>query len=474
MSRHATAAIIILLAGAVALLGRAAAQTCGPPESGPGLCPASTGADVIVGDIPDIARWGTLGDITAYSIGTTACNFGDTPLNWQPLNANHPVVAQNMYRMNAQRIEQIGMSWVKHGFTVFQDLCCCADCTDTGSFELLGVGCSDTYNAPLNGGQAGFNGRAGLGPRSDINPATGAFPFPYTTQGEEGDVLYKRMQVHHDDLDPALHPDAQYFVEAQYITPDEAMSPNRHNSVAWRPVTVGPPHPEGGWDLSIDGITTPLESAIHAWAHHDPAVQIATVDVPDDGRFILGWKVTDNGDGTWRYEYALHNLNSHRAAQRFHVPDVAAIVTGSAGFHDIEHHSGEPYDTTDWSFAINSGASWQCADYATDPDANALRWGTLYNFWFDAPAPPIARSVEIHLFRPGAPELVTAAAAGPSAGPVECSADIAGDDDLVNVLDLLELLSNWDTFGPGATLAAPISTVDVLDLLELLGAWGPC
>ena len=61
-----------------------------------------------------------------------------------------------------------------------------------------------------------------------------------------------------------------------------------------------------------------------------------------------------------------------------------------------------------------------------------------------------------------------------------CPADITdsgatnGPDGTVNVFDLLELLSNWNTNGPGATIAEQFDVVDVFDLLDLLNAWGDC
>ena len=60
-----------------------------------------------------------------------------------------------------------------------------------------------------------------------------------------------------------------------------------------------------------------------------------------------------------------------------------------------------------------------------------------------------------------------------------CSADISkpdepGTDATVNVFDLLELLMNWGTNGPGANIAAPTNIVDVFDLLDILAAWGLC
>ena len=53
----------------------------------------------------------------------------------------------------------------------------------------------------------------------------------------------------------------------------------------------------------------------------------------------------------------------------------------------------------------------------------------------------------------------------------DCPADLSGDG-MVDVIDLLELLSQWGTSG-SADLTGD-GVVDVLDMLELLAAWGPC
>ncbi len=53
----------------------------------------------------------------------------------------------------------------------------------------------------------------------------------------------------------------------------------------------------------------------------------------------------------------------------------------------------------------------------------------------------------------------------------QCPADVT-DDGTVDVLDLLEVLSQWGTAG-SADITGD-GTVDVLDLLEVLSGWGPC
>lgn len=54
--------------------------------------------------------------------------------------------------------------------------------------------------------------------------------------------------------------------------------------------------------------------------------------------------------------------------------------------------------------------TWSTDDHATDPDANALRWGTMFSFWFDATAGPGTADDPVHtlgLFKPGTPAEAT-------------------------------------------------------------------
>ena len=164
-----------------------------------GGCPnPSIGPDVIVGDLNGITMFGTVGDITAYAIGTTSCNIGDADLQWVQNTNNHPVIAQNVYRLKDGRFEQIGMSWLKHGFCA-ADSPTCEPCSTDGNCDTLQIGCSDVYGSSINGNSI-F-----LGPRSEVNPSTGAFPFPFSLPGGNN---AGRLQVDINDLDPDLNPGA--------------------------------------------------------------------------------------------------------------------------------------------------------------------------------------------------------------------------------------------------------------------------
>jgi hypothetical protein len=168
--------------------------------------------------------------------------------------------------------------------------------------------------------------------------------------------------------------------------------------------------------------TVNYEPGIKAWKLNglgpgviDPNVQDVNIDVPNDGRFWIAAKATDLGGGQWQYEYAIQNYNSDRSAQAFHVPISAGAVVTGVGFHDVDYHSGEPYSLTDWASTVSeSEVAWQTQTHAENPDANALRWGTLYNFRFVTNIPPSSGQVTLDLFKPGTPTSVTATTIVPS------------------------------------------------------------
>src|ERR1051326_6481403 len=137
-------------------------------------CAALIGPDVYVSDLTNLANFGAVGGITAFGVGTYACNAGDTPVNWYNTDNRHPVITQNMYRLMNGRFEQIGQSWAKHGFGSDNGAFCGPCTTPPGGFSQLGVGCSDAYDASTNGHQS-F-----LGPRSQVNATTGVFPYPFS------------------------------------------------------------------------------------------------------------------------------------------------------------------------------------------------------------------------------------------------------------------------------------------------------
>ena len=236
------------------------------PEA-PTLVP---GPDVIVGELPEMAQYGSNGTFVGLGIGTTSCNNGDQALDWFALpNTDHPVIPQEFYRMsggvsNNERFEQIGQSWLKHAFTALQGNACNFGCTPGCSGSQLCPGCSDPYSSSLNASQNG------LGSRAWVNPFTGAFPS--NSRDHTGHVhtgTSHRVTVATSDLDPSQNPSATYFGEAQYVTPHEYAWCQSHpgqcnmfNNASYRQFTVSGVPPN--FTFSAVGSTVRTQPAIMA------------------------------------------------------------------------------------------------------------------------------------------------------------------------------------------------------------------
>ncbi len=369
----------------------------------------SVGADILYSDITGITTYGPLNGKYAYAYSSNTCNVGDQNAEWNFTGTNGaPGLAMNLYRIKDGRFMQIGQSFVKHA-------CCAAagsgcvtvggqsvGCNGTGGSQL-GSGCQDVYGAGYNGGQSG------LGARSKINAWTGVFQ-PRNTGS--GDAIFKRLQVNQTDLTAATNPNAQYFAEGLYVCTREAQQStatnnNRNNNASYKRVTVT----GNGATLTPTGSVARGVPAIQAWHDHglganvpDPAVHVFPVDVPanadipgdtGEGRYWVAYKTSNNGNGTWRYEYAIYNLSSDLAGGSFIVPVPSNVNVSNAGFNAPANHSGEVFNNTPWSMNRTSGSmAFACttAYNATNDTGNALRWGTMFNFWFDADSAPAAAS----------------------------------------------------------------------------------
>jgi len=370
------------------------------------LCTPLTSPDLISGDVQGVYWFGSVGDISAYGLGATVCNLGTCRANWVANTPEHPVIGQNLFRLKDGRFEQLGQSWLKHGYSASQMNSCSSSC-DPSDEDHLGVNCSDTYVGVLNGNQAG------QGPKFEVNPTTGVFPFPATNISTTGDAIYKRLQVHNSDLDPSLNLGALYFAEVQYVSHDDASRGHGANNASYRRVGVLRTN-DGQYQLIVGATTVREKAAIQAWKAADPTV-VEVVKTSAEGTLILSASAKSLGGGMYRYEYALQNIDCDRAAGAFHVPLVSGSVVSNLGFHDVDYHSGEPFDGSDWTgVAGPSEVSWSTVPYAVDPNANALRWGTLYNFRFDANIHPGAVTATIGFFKPGQTSSFTIQTIGPA------------------------------------------------------------
>jgi hypothetical protein len=199
-----------------------------PSRAGtPEVPDAVPGPDVIVGDLPSMAQFGSSGTQVGLAVGTTSCNNGMENLDWFALpQVDHPVIPQNLFRMtggatNDDRFEQIGQSWLKHAFTALTQNACGFGCNGTGGTHL-GIGCSDPYTASLNADQGGTSTGDGLGSRAWVNPFSGAYPSTAANHSHHShNGVTHRILVEGSDLNTTLNPGATYYAEAQYVTPHE-------------------------------------------------------------------------------------------------------------------------------------------------------------------------------------------------------------------------------------------------------------
>ena len=364
--------------------------------------------DVIVGSLPSVQKFGASGTISAYSVATTSCNQGNDFLLWQANNNNHPTIGQNMYRVanlenGCTRIEQIGMSWLKHGFCALQGTLCgsCSNPAPGGCADRLGWNCSDPYSAGLNGQQSN------LGPRHEVDASTGFFPYPFNSPAYPA-VIGRRLNVLTADLDPATYPDAttSYFVEGMYVHPDDAAACKGFNNASYRPVNRSGT-PSNGYDISVTGTTRQMQPAIFAWQEVDPEVTIdrhqlsACAASGKNETFFVGMKACDLGNGLWQYEYALYNLDCDTSFDSFSLPINGTYLNHRQSF--AQYHSGEPYTNDPWTIdtalANNGVLKWACKPFTLDVNANAIRWNTMHTFSFQTDSPPIPGEAVIGTFK---------------------------------------------------------------------------
>lgn len=337
-------------------------------------------------------------------------------------NDQHPYLIWNMYRINANgSIEQIARSGVKHAWLTTNGGCAPGENHDG---QILGRSCSDTYSTGNN------DANADLSVRGEIIAATGQWGRcgsifdpgcvgSNTNAYPTDDGFVRRMAVHEQQISPTKNPGATYLFDSWYLARQDI---NIYNSQA--SLWVTPTYSGSAWNLG-NATGFKLGSVVDRWVSENvPAgTAVANKELANaEGHAKLAVRVTDLGNGTWRYDYALHNLDFGRAVtqgaepnlrvlsnkgfDRFAVPLPADAVVSANWFSD-----GDLDAANDWSVSVGTDhVSW------TAPSSNTLDWGTLYSFSITVNKPPIPSLGELHMAEAGSPGAYMLETLAPVAG----------------------------------------------------------
>lgn len=359
--------------------------------------------------------------LNGLSAATNSCNAGGSNIPWNgPMGETHPFIGLALFRLKDGVLEQVGKNWVKHGFFALSNNECGFGCTGSdGSY--MGVGCSDTYSFSNNSSQ--FY----LGPRDEVDPYLGTWEacgslFDDGFGAPDADCArdysgissgdpHHRVEVWDEDLG---NPGATYFYEGVYYLANDGAP---ENNIGWRQCSMS--WTGTSWNFSTvgGGLTDTQGTVIQTWGDESHVKDVAS----DDGPVILAVDVTDLGGGNWHYEYALYNWRSQREVYSFSVPIGGASVT-NIGFHDLDKVPGN-----DWTPTVAGGfVTWATDDFATDPDANAIEYQSMYNFRFDANVGPKADLVQGGIFKPGVGTTFFVDAQVPDGGAVDAPVVAAG------------------------------------------------
>lgn len=368
--------------------------------------PGSAGLDVSLYSMDSLSSLGRTGAYpngeNGLSMRTTSCNVGTVDIPWNaPMQVTHPVIAMNLYRMKNGRFEQIGWSWLKHGFLATNSNGC-GTCQNPGTGSKLGPNCSDTYGVGNNGD------RFYLGERKEVNPFTGVWTCQNSwfsnyqpdcvrrNNGSGLDPVAHRLAVLDTDLGQS---GARYFYEAYYVCSNDI---DIYNNIASREATSS--WTGSQWNFQTIDSQQTVGPAIYRWGQAHK-----TATPRDEGDVIVAAEVTPIGNGMYHYEYAVYNHSLDRQIREFSVPLPPGATIQNKGFRDIDRNSNNQ-----WTSGVsNDVLVWTSPAFGSS-SANPLMYSSIFNFWFDSNIPPSTGNVGMTLFKPGSGTSLSAAIKSPA------------------------------------------------------------
>ena len=207
-------------------------------------------------------------------------------------------------------------------------------------------------------------------------------------------------------IDPTANPGATWLFESWYVVQDDV---NIYNTMATRPFSSTYTQATNAWSAT-NGSPFRLGPAIDRWVDPNASALLMTNRelVTDEGHAKVAVKVIDLGGGSYRYNYAVMNLDFSRAVKQgtppnlevlrnlgfnsFSMPVLATSISGIA-FED-----GDGNAANNWTAQVAGGrVTWSA------PVGNELNWGTLFSFSFVANARPFDAQTSLGVAEPGNP-----------------------------------------------------------------------
>lgn len=410
-----------------------------------------------MGSLSSAGRTGTYPNgLNGLTMSTTSCNVGVNNIPWDaPMQTTHPMIAMNLYRLLNGRFEQVGFSWMKHGFFATNSNGC-GTCVSPGTGALLGPGCSDTYGTGNN------SDRNYLGGRDEVNAFTGTWTCQNSyfsnyindcvrrNNGSGLDAVAHRLVVADADLGNA---GAQYFYEAYYVNANEV---DKYNSAASREASFS-------WNGTAWTINASVGAQVQGVAINRYGEMRNFATPRTDGDVIVAVQTTNLGGGQWHYEYAVYNHDCDRQVKSFTIPVPVGATVSNIGFHDVDTDG-----TNNWT-PVNAGGNltWSTS-------TNPLKFSMLYNFRFDCNIPPANSSASMDYFKAGTGTTMAADTKGPLVlTPPASYQTLNGAVFGGNLQSLVDSDDNWLQLGPTsegarsgtgivASLTAPATTINSL------------
>jgi hypothetical protein len=383
-----------------------------------------------------------------FSASNTMCNPGQVLIPWYAVpQQDHPKFGFLVARLQNDRMVQISdRSYCKHAFlSLNTNNGVCLPCVDPGTGSVMGLGCSDVYAAGNNAD------RNYLGPPDEINPWLGTWSMvgsyfdrgdpavasPANADGSRsplnmaGDTVKNRVTIREADLVTG----ASYFYQIHLLHEGEPVAARGDNMLA-----RGVAFAWSGTTWSATNVGEAVSgSVLTQWP--GASIQLGGNGL-DDGRVAVAVKVTGPTNGFWHYEYVAHNVDNHRGVASFRLPVCPSARVRNLGFRDIDQDA-----LNQWSATRNGGEI-----AFTAPGNNPLNWNTMFNFWFDCDAAPVAGNATLDQARigPGAlnfpvatqtPGILPSVWIGPGCGTPDASLEASGLASIPNPLFRLFVLA---------------------------------